>query len=389
MRPDLAEAERRADVRGAARRWRGAGAIDDATRDAIVAAHPDDRRRLGPAFRALVFLFTFVAIHALFGIVMLVSRPRGETAGVIAFAYGLALCALAEALISLVRCREMGAESAAALAGLCYVLIGFGVLIDGATAPTWAVWLGAACLACTFAAWRWGYPLAAAVAAVFAFALLARAPGGRLLWLLAGPLAAAVGLWAGDRSRVAPAHRRGAQAVAVIGLLALYTALHLGSWDDGLVEIVGGRALGPAVREGPLRRLAIVATAVIPVLMLAAGVLLRRTILIRVGVLLGLASVATLRFYVHVMPLWLALILGGSVAIAAALAVRRYLHTGHGRERRGFTADPLFDPDTGRTVVELAAVAALSPAAAPRPAESPGLEAGGGRYGGGGASGTY
>ena len=45
-------------MRQAAAGWLRAGAIDAATRDKIVAAYPDDRSRLGPVFRVLVFGFT-------------------------------------------------------------------------------------------------------------------------------------------------------------------------------------------------------------------------------------------------------------------------------------------------------------------------------------------
>jgi hypothetical protein len=379
-------------VRDAARAWRKAGAIDDAARDAILAAHPDDRRRLGPAFRALVWIFSFVAIHAFFGIVMLgMSGAGGGAIAFFAFAYGLALCAAAEALLSLSRCREMGVESAAAVAGVCYLLGGFAGLLEEGTSHNFpvAVWLLAAAAVCAAAAWQWGYPLAAGLATVFAFALLARVPGGRLWWLLAGPAVAVAAFRLGDSGRLPPSLRQGARAAGVLGLLALYTALHLGSWDAGLVEDLGGRAMTPFLRDGRLRYAAVLATALIPVAVLAAGILTRRRVLIRVGLLFGLASVATLRFYVHVMPLWLALILGGSAALALALVVRRSLHEGRDRERGGFTADPLFDGGTARGVAEMAAVvASLSPAAA-TPAPASGLEPGGGRYGGGGASGTY
>jgi hypothetical protein len=392
VRADAAEADRRQAVREAARRWRKAEAIDDRTRDAVLAGYPDDRRRLGPAFRILVWIFTFVATHALFGILMLAAGRAGDgVAGTLAFTYGVGLCVLAESLISVGRCRGLGAESAVALAGLGYLLVGFGLLLDAATTGFFpaTVWLGGAGLACAAAAWRWGYPLAGALAAVWVFALLARAPAGRLLWLLAGPAMAAAALRAGDAERLPPSLRRGAQAAAVVGLFALYAALHLGSWDRGVVEEIGGRRLDLALRQGPLRAAAIWATALVPVALLGIGVFTRRTLLLRVGLLMGLLSVSTLRLYVHVMPLWLALVLGGSAALAAALALRRYLHGGPERQRGGFTAEPLFEPGAGRVVEIAAAVASFSPAAAPRTDAEPTLETDGGRYGGGGASGTY
>ena len=51
MTPEAAAADRRHEVREAARGWRRAAVIEDATLAAVVRAYPDDRVRLGPAFR--------------------------------------------------------------------------------------------------------------------------------------------------------------------------------------------------------------------------------------------------------------------------------------------------------------------------------------------------
>jgi hypothetical protein len=285
----------------------------------------------------------------------------------------------------------LGVESAAAVAGVLYVLGGaYGLLDDAGRFPV-AVWLVTAIAVCGAAAWRWGYPLAAGLAAVFAFALLARTPVGvgRLLWVAAGPAVAVVALQAARSARLPPSLRTCADAVAGVALLALYGAVHLGSWDGSLVEFfTGGRVLSHEIRDGAMRTAATLGTALVPMAVLLAGILLRRTLLLRIGLLLLLASVATLRAYVHVMPLWLALGLGGAVAIAAALGVRRLLHEGRNRERGGFTAEPLFEGGRRGALEVAAVVASMSPPAA-APAPAPGLETGGGRFGGGGASGTY
>jgi hypothetical protein len=79
---------------------------------------------------------------------------------------------------------------------------------------------------------------------------------------------------------------------------------------------------------------------------------------------------------------------GGAVAIGLALLLRRYLDAGEGRERGGFTAEPVFTDPEGRSALEVAAsVASFTPS--PRPVEPPGFQGGGGRSGGAGASGTF
>jgi hypothetical protein len=194
-------------------------------------------------------------------------------------------------------------------------------------------------------------------------------------------------LRAGDSAQLPPAHRRSCQAVAVVSLVFLYLAVNVGSWDLGLVEELAGH--GHAWREPASGRpLFALATALVPVLTLAWGVGAHRRLLIDLG-LVGLpASIVTLRVYVHVAPLWVALLLGGASALGLALALRRYLDSGPGHERHGFTAEPLFADPERRGALEVAAsVASLSPAA--RPIERPGFQGGGGRSGGGGATGTF
>ena len=131
-----------------------------------------------------------------------------------------------------------------------------------------------------------------------------------------------------------------------------------------------------------------VATGAVPVLTVAWGIATRRRSLINLGFLGILASLVTVRFYVHVAPLWSVLLAGGLVAIGVAALVRRYLDSGPERERHGFTTDPLFTDPEGRSALEVAAsIATFTPAA--KPVAQPGFEGGGGRSGGGGASGQF
>jgi hypothetical protein len=96
-----------------------------------------------------------------------------------------------------------------------------------------------------------------------------------------------------------------------------------------------------------------------------------------------------LRYYVHFAPLWAVLTLGGGVAIAAALALRRFLASGIGGERGGLTAEPLFEDPAKHRSLEVAAALAAGPAAKVTASDDRSLAPGGGRFGGGGASGEY
>jgi uncharacterized membrane protein YgcG len=185
-----------------------------------------------------------------------------------------------------------------------------------------------------------------------------------------------------------PAHRRSADALLAVALVFLYLALHVGSWDFRLIERLRGGSPG-FTPLSPVRMVFIGATAALPLAVLAAGIAGRRRMLMSLGLVGILASIVTLRFYVHVTPLWVALIAGGVAALAVALGVRRYLDSGHEHERHGLTAEPLYDDPDKRSAFEIAAgVASSTPAARTISATTPGFEAGGGRTGGGGATGS-
>jgi hypothetical protein len=393
VRAEAAAADRRLEVRQAARAWRRAGAIDEKTRAAIVVAYPDDRARLGPAFRVLVFGFAVVAVSALFGLFGLFLGVARETsvAALLVF-FGLVLVFATEVQIGRLRRAQGGTEAATAFLGVGYLLFGLiwlahqiGGRGGGLRVVDAALML--VVVLCAAAAYRWGYTLFAAAAAAAMFLLAARGPFGRLLWI-AGALALAPALArAGEAAAFSPAHRRAARAMAAVSLVFLYLAIHRGSWDASIVERISG-AGGRAPASGVLPVLAAIATAIVPVGTLAWGLRTRRHWLIALGALGLVASLVTIRFYVHVAPLWVVLIAGGGFALALAAVLRRYLDSGDGQERAGLTAEPLFTDAEGRSLLELGVgVAMVSPEA--RPVQDPDLQPGGGRYGGGGAGGKY
>jgi len=392
MTPAAAEADRRHEVREAARGWRRASAIDDATLAAIVRVYPDDRVRLGPGFRSLAFIFTGLALNAFFFFVMAVFRPRDEALiGALAIAFGLFLCVLTDVQVGAFKRAEGGTESATALVGLAYVTGGIALLLfevarlGERAALSWTFALAGAALAT--AAWRWGMPAVAALAGVCFFLLLGQGPLPRLLWIVAALVSIPALLAASEHPRVPPSHRRSLLVTLGLALAALYVCFHLGSWDAGLVESM--RRGGHGLHESAWRPAAILGTALIPPVVAAFGALTRRRLFLDLGLALGVASLVTLRFYVHVAPLWVVMTLSGGAAIAAALALRRFLASGAGGEQRGLTADPLFEDPARHRSLEVAAVLVAGPAARAPATADRSLEPGGGRFGGGGASGEY
>ena len=130
---------------------------------------------------------------------------------------------------------------------------------------------------------------------------------------------------------------------------------------------------------------AVLATALLPLAVLAWGFRSRRTFLLDTGIVLLALSLVTVRHYVHVAPLWVVLTLSGALLVVLALAVERALRRAPAGEVAGFTADPLFtDERRQQALLVVPAVTAFTPPAVTT-AHDPGFTAEGGRFGGGGA----
>jgi hypothetical protein len=385
VRPAAAAAARRYAVRRAAAAWRHAGAIDAATEAAIAGRYPDDRVRIGPALRVLLFGFTLLATSSFLSLAFPFFFGSERLLWLPLLVAAVLLAAATEVATGPLRLAGFGIETALALetvatfATACFALIEPRELAMGPKITLLVALVGAAAAA---AAWRWGGAHFALAAAGAAFFLLARPPGARLLWIAAA-VALAPLLHAATRSpRWAPPHRRAAGAGLLVALAALYLAVHLGSFDARLVEAFGAR--DEATRVIP-RAVAIAGTALVPPLVLAWGWRRRDRLILVAGGLLAVASVTTFCVYRRPAPTWLLLTLGGVALVAIALALRRWLDAGAGGERAGFTAAPGHDAAAGLGALETAAtLAALAPqAAAPETTRVTGQ---GGEMGGGGAS---
>jgi hypothetical protein len=394
MSPEVAAADRKRQVQLAARGWHDAGAITEATRTQIEERFPDDRARLGPAFRTLAFLFTCVAVYAMFGVVMLAlncGRSSAEDpAAAFAIAFGAALVAATEMFVGPMRRADSGVEAASAWLAVSFLSGGLAWMAEKAFDSDFTGIFLIAAVVCAVAAYRWGFAFLALFAALAGFGLLARMPAGRLLWI-AVPLLLAVPLLKGlDSARLSPSHRRCCQAVLLVSVVALYVAVHLGSFDHRFVETFVDWDVHDTSLPSWMRPLSVLATALFPIALLALAVFSRRVTMMKVAILLGVASLVTLRFYVSVAPLWVVLLAAGTAALLVVLGVRRALASGVDCERGGFTALPLFEDREKREALEMmSAVASLSPGARTLPAGDDKLTPGGGRYGGGGASDTY
>jgi hypothetical protein len=389
MRREAIAWERAAEVDAAARGWRRAGAIDDATHRRIREALPDPCVTAGAVWRVLTgATVAAIVLCTLAAMALSVWRSSAQLQALLLF-WGAACLVATEALEASPRSARRGAAGATSALGVGLFLVGFGLMLVETVGlgddDAIDVLLVAAVLTCGLAAWRWGSPLFAGLAVGALFCGLARLPQGRLLWLLVG--AALIGAAARrlDDGRLAPSHRIAAAVLTVLGIGAVYAVANVYSLDEGFLEHLA--PLAPSREHLPrgARLAAGAATALLPLGVLAWGLGSRRTFLLDTGIVLLALSLLTLRHYVQVAPLWVLLTLSGALLVILALVVERALRRARAGELAGFTAEPLFSDERRQQALQILPVVTAFTPEARTPGSEPGFAGEGGRFGGGGA----
>jgi hypothetical protein len=390
MRPDAARWERAAEVRAAAEGWLEAGVIDKATLDAIGQAFPDPCVRPSIVWRALTAGMVTAVILCSFGASWIAIRPAENGLQVLLFLFAAGCLVATEHMEASPRIARRGAAGATCFWGVVLLLAGFGLFLSATLEirldDALHAMLVAGVLAWGAAAWRWGNWPFAGLSAISLFVLLGRLPQGRVLCLLVGAALAGLAARRLDDASWAPSHRRAAALLVVAGLVAAYAAVNVYSLDAHLLENLRRSTGAPTAPLAGLFVLSAVGTAVFPLVILAWGIGSRRTFVIDTGIVLLGLSLITLRYYVHIAPLWVVLTVAGAALVVLALAVERMLRRAPGGEISGLTADPLFSDERRRQALQIVPViATFTPPAPGPPAEEKGFAGGGGRFGGGGA----
>src|SRR5581483_2196780 len=187
MRPAAIAWDRAATVQAAARRWRDAGAIDDATLARIRQTFPDPCLTPTPAWRVLTAGMVAAIVLCVFA-ALLVSFWR--SAGLLQaalFLVGAACLVITDRLAGSPRWARRGVAGALSVLGVGFLLLGVALLVGeslrlGEDAAVDAVAV-TALLLCGLAAWRWGSPLFTGLAGVALLVGLARLPSARALWI--------------------------------------------------------------------------------------------------------------------------------------------------------------------------------------------------------------
>jgi hypothetical protein len=384
----ISTAERHAEVRAAARTWRESGIVDDRVVAAVDERYPDDRVRLPMGLRILAFVLATLAVSAAFGFVLLAGNGDGEiTLGLVAACFSAACGWATEVQRGAWRRAQAGAELATAVLTVAFLVGAAMALADGLHAPASPA-IGFAAVIAGLLAMRWGSATLGVVAALLCLFFLAQFPASRLLWMVFATATLAPLARASRAPALAPSQRRAGLAAGIVVLVGATVALNLVSLDERWVE--DWRLEHPDLPGTWMPRIACaIATALLPIALIGAGLRWRSGIAIVMGIAAAVAAVLTLRYYHALLPLPYALLAGGALLLVASLALRRWLHAGPNCERGGWTAEPLFAADDGTTGLgAVAAAFAMRHPAAPTTESAPDLR-GEGRFGGGGASGRY
>lgn len=379
---DAAHTDRNRSVHRAAAAWFEAGIIDAATRRAVVDRFPDNRVRLNPAIRAVLFAFTFVAGCAAWGFLSLaLSFP------IACIPLAVACVVATEFAISEKRLSQGGVEEATAALAIVVLTVWLGWMVlesDSGTHGVRVVLLVLAACAGA-AAWRWAMPFWSAVAASAVPLTVLEGGGDRSVVVVVCAIGAVL-LYRGWREEsLAPRQRMVFASAFVMAIGGLYLAVNLISVQERWME----KAVLLSSDARPSAGFAILAavlTVVLPALLLVLGVWQRDKLFLGLGTLALGASIATVVELSELVSAWLALVAAGAATLFGALGLRRWLASGPGGERFGFTDRRRFSGGDRERVLEIAAVLASLTPKPPAGDAGSGLHAGGGKFGGGGAS---
>jgi len=394
-----AEQEERLFIRREARAWARSGLITDDQLRIIDARTDPGLNRTNVFFRILFFLFTNSCVQAVIGFYAFVIRIRGEIAiACSALAFGVVMAGLAETLVRRKSLYRYGIEEALALSGMALICAGIVIFISQLHVEPQSLITTAAMLASAGAFWmylRFGFPYAAVIsvacACVVPFQLSLPPAGERAMVAMVLALVLLTGIRAeGFETRD---FRKERSAILQACLLAgIYLAVNL-----RLPELGRAHFGDPAPFHDPHAGFPALfywatygLTFLVPALGLYHGLRNRKRLLTNVSLIAALLTLATNKDYLGFEHYaWDPAVLG-VVMVVAAVVIMRWLASGSGEARRGFTAKNLLKPeDHGINVADLGA--ALLPGAiqANLPPSSPEKPFAGGQSGGGGASSGY
>ena len=384
MRAYSADDEQRLRMQDLVREWTHTGLLEASQGERLGAALHVDLRRTNPFLRAALALFTALIIAAAVGLFVVQFEVTSATAIAVTTALAALACLVAaEVLVARYRCYRFGVEESFAVAAVVLSAVsGAKLMASLPAAPVGAVNTGLIVGAAgAFGIYRrFGFVYAAvgsmACAAAIPFQFQLGAAWQRTL--AAAIVCVAFTAARSGRRRYRddfPGDEYGAvQAAALIGGYALLNVQLTPGWY--------------AV-TGWYYWFTYAVTWLAPLGALGLGLRSRDRELMDAGLLLLLITLLTNKTYLGWPRQTWDPILLGVVLIGAALGIRRWLSTGPGGERSGFTSEQVREADRAKLSMLGAASVLVQPGgAAPAAAAAP-PAFGGGRSGGAGGGDTF
>jgi len=394
MRKYAQSDEERIRVQAQVREWTRAGLLQPAQGKALDAQLRTDLRRTNHLVRAALALFTAVMVAASVGLVFVTfDIHSGSPAAATMALAGVACLALAEYLVGIFRFYRYGVEEMLAVAAV--LLLSFAVQemlpwrdAQGVDRRLIAGLLVAACGGLAVYR-RFGY----VYAAIGALACAALLPSAFRLSETAGRLTAAAIAGVAFAFARAGRLRHGDDfpgdeygALQAVAWLVAYFTLNL-----HVPDLIKGVSYEPQVGRWFYWG-SYAATWLMPAAGLLLGIRAKDRPFLAANILMALATLATNKPYLHEMrQTWDPMLLG-TLLMAGAVVVRRWLSRGPHEQRNGFTAARILETDRDAITILGTASAAWQPQTqtpphAPPAQPTPGFE--GGRSGGAGGGASF
>jgi len=365
--------------------WTKSGLLTTAQRDIVMPQLAVDLRRTNKFLRIILFLFGGLILQSALGLVaMFIDAPRDRVwMAVLCLTAGGGCFWLASRLVGRYRLYRFGVEEAVALCAAGLTAVGAALLAPAA--GDWSLAIGLAVAVVMLAALylRFGYVYAAV------FAMTA---------------AAALPFQFGDTEMVQ-------RAIAVMILVAIASAVRVARVDQGdeypgdaltaieaaawlgiylLVNLVVSSGITPLDRAASSFWITYAGIWLLPVAGLWVALRRRERPLLLVSIVMALGTLLSNKEYLGSTRYEWDPIVFGVLLMGIAAGVRRWLLSGEGEMRHGYSASRLLasDQSTLGSLAMVSAVHAEVPVAPAAPPVDPSI-GGGGRSGGAGAGGSF
>jgi hypothetical protein len=366
------------------------GMVDDWTKSKILSKEQRERvapelhvnlRRTNRYLRVTLFLFGYLIISSIVGLLVATLNPGEETAKILALVAGITGFVVARVLVTRYRLYHFGIEEAAALAGLTGMIIAVAMFLSTTFSVVWA--LATAAIGAFIIFQMFGYLYAAVAAVIFAaFTPFGIAGLADTTHRLIGMAVMLTTFFIARERREDHGWDYPGDSYAVIETTAWLTLYFLANlkatdWfsssDDvrmfywatyAIIWILPGAGLFFAIRD-------------------------RHRAMLDANILLAVATLMSNKPYLGKDAQPYDPILFGALLIVIAIGVRRWLASGPDGARSGFVANRLLASEKARLAMAGTATVFAPGAPAHTHTDAGPTIGGGGRSGGAGASGSF